>query len=102
MEDLQTPEGQYPEIAPVGGGFGGITYECASIFISWELYQQYGDVRTLERFYPGMKKYMDYMKDKGLPGKGDAVKVGPLGDGWPRRRQTCSFSGMLFIIEKQR
>lgn len=80
MEDLQTPEGQYPEIAPVGGGFGGITYECASIFISWELYQQYGDVRTLERFYPGMKKYMDYMKDKGLPGKGDAVKVGPLGD----------------------
>ena len=27
-----------------------------------------------------MKKYMDYMKDKGLPGKGDAVKVGPLGD----------------------
>ena len=31
MCDLQTPEGQYPEIAPVGGGFGGITYECASI-----------------------------------------------------------------------
>lgn len=80
MEDLQTPEGQYPEIAPVGGGFGGITYECAAIFIAWELYQQYGDVRTLGKFYPGMKKYMDYMKDKGLPGKGDAVRVGPLGD----------------------
>ena len=42
MRDLQTPEGQYPEIAPVGGGFGGITYECASIFMAWELYEQYG------------------------------------------------------------
>lgn len=80
MADLQTPEGQFPEIAPVGGGFGGITYECASIFMAWELYRQYGDIRTLERFYPGMKKYMDYMKDKGLPGKGDFAKVGPLGD----------------------
>ncbi len=58
LQDLQTPEGQYPEIAPVGGGFGGITYECASIFMNWELYQQYGDVRTVEFFYPAMKKYM--------------------------------------------
>lgn len=80
MADLQTPEGQFPEIAPVGGGFGGITYECASIFMAWELYLQYGDIRTLEKFYPGMKKYMDYMKDKGLPGRGDFAKVGPLGD----------------------
>lgn len=80
MEDLQTEEGQYPEIAPVGGGFGGITYECATIFMAWELYQQYGDKRTLERFYPGMKKYMNYMKSVGLPGRGDFSKVGPLGD----------------------
>ena len=33
MRDLQTPEGQYPEIAPVGGGFGGITYELSLIHI---------------------------------------------------------------------
>jgi alpha-L-rhamnosidase len=80
MADLQTTEGQFPEIAPVGGGFGGITYECASIFMAWELYLQYGDLRTLERFYPGMKRYMEYMKDKGLPGSGNMAKVGPLGD----------------------
>lgn len=80
MADLQTPEGQFPEIAPVGGGFGGITYECASIFMAWELYQQYGDQRTLEKFYPGMKQYMSYMEDQGLPGKGEISKVGPLGD----------------------
>lgn len=81
MQDLQTPEGRYPEIAPIGGGFGGVTYECATIFMNWELYQQYGDVRTLETFYPGMKKYMDYMAEKsGMPGNGDFSLVGPLGD----------------------
>ncbi|HJA65532.1 MAG TPA: glycoside hydrolase family 78 protein [Candidatus Mediterraneibacter cottocaccae] len=80
MADLQTQEGRFPEIAPVGGGFGGITYECASIFMAWELYQQYGDIRTLERFYPGMEKYMAYMENKGLPGQGDPAKIGPLGD----------------------
>lgn len=80
MADLQTDEGRYPEIAPVGGGFGGITYECATIFMAWELYQQYGDKRTLEKYYPGMKKYMEYMKDKGLPGEGEMSSIGPLGD----------------------
>lgn len=81
MEDLQTPEGRYPEIAPIGGGFGGVTYECASIFMNWELYRQYGDVRTLGAFYPAMKKYMEYMAEKsGMPGKGDFALVGPLGD----------------------
>lgn len=80
MLDLQTPEGQYPEIAPVGGGFGGITYECASIVMAWELYLQYGDQRILQKFYPGMKKYMTYMEDKGLPGSKVENAVGPLGD----------------------
>lgn len=80
-QDLQTEEGQYPEIAPIGGGFGGITYECATIFMNWELYQQYGDLCTVERFYPAMKKYMDYMKvNSELPGKGNFAKIGPLGD----------------------
>lgn len=87
MADLQEPDGQFPEIAPVGGGFGGITYECASIFMTAELYRQYGDKRTITAFYPGLKKYMDYMKDKGLPGRGDMSVVGPLGD-WLAPQET--------------
>ena len=55
FEDLQTKEGQYPEIAPIGGGFGGVTYECASIFMAYELWRQYKDVRMLKKYYPGMK-----------------------------------------------
>ena len=80
MADLQDEEGRYPEIAPVGAGFGGVTYECATIFIAWELYLQYGDFRTLTRFYPGMKRYMDYMTGMGMPGYGKADRIGPLGD----------------------
>lgn len=87
MADLQEESGQFPEIAPVGGGFGGITYECASIFMVEELYRQYGDKRTVAAFYPGLRKYMDYMKDKGLPGKGDMSVVGPLGD-WLAPQET--------------
>lgn len=90
MQDLQEDNGRYSEIAPIGGGFGGITYECATLFIAWEVYQQYGDVRTLERFYPGMKKYMDYMKDKGMPDKGDEETVGPLAD-WLAFQETDSW-----------
>lgn len=49
--------------------------------MNWELYQQYGDVCTVEFFYPAMKKYIDYMEEKsGLPGEGDFALVGPLGD----------------------
>ncbi|MFV0465758.1 MAG: family 78 glycoside hydrolase catalytic domain [Lachnospiraceae bacterium] len=80
MSDLQEENGQFPEIAPIGGGFGGITYECASIFMTWELYQQYGDVKTIQKFFPALVKYMDYMKNKGLPGEGDRQALGPLGD----------------------
>lgn len=37
-----------------------------------------------------MKKYMDYMKDKGMPGKGDAEAVGPLAD-WLAFQETDSW-----------
>lgn len=90
MADLQEENGRYPEIAPIGGGFGGVTYECATIFMAWELYLQYGDVRTLRQFYPGMKKYMDYMKGMGMPGIGKAELIGPLAD-WLAFQETDSW-----------
>ena len=34
MSDLQTSEGQFRKSPPIGGGFGGITCECASDFLS--------------------------------------------------------------------
>lgn len=96
MADLQTKEGQFPAIAPVGGGFGGLTYECASTFIAWELYQHYGDVRTLEKFYPGMKKYAAYIKGKGLEKGGDFASLGMLGDWLAPEETDLSLIGNAF------
>lgn len=62
MRDLQTDSGEYPAIAPVGGGFGGYTYESAAIQIAFELYEQYGDVRVIEENYDAMQSFMEYSR----------------------------------------
>ncbi|MGI6577908.1 MAG: family 78 glycoside hydrolase catalytic domain [Eubacteriales bacterium] len=77
MRDLQTEKGQYPNIAPVGGGFGGIAWESAGIIVPWEIYRQYGDRNILEENYDAMKAYIEYLKSRGWPG---LLNVGPLGD----------------------
>ena len=88
LKDLQDENGQLPNIAPVGGGIGGITYESAMIFIVWELYQQFGDTRVIHEYYDSMKKWMAFMQGKGLPGK---VYAGPLGD-WLALDETDRYS----------
>lgn len=77
LRDLQEEDGQLPEIAPVGGGFGGITYQSAMILMVWELYQQYGDVDVIREYYAAMKKWCSFIRQKGMPGE---AFVGPLGD----------------------
>ncbi|MBQ1310904.1 MAG: family 78 glycoside hydrolase catalytic domain, partial [Blautia sp.] len=77
LRDLQEEDGSLPEIAPVGGGFGGITYEGAMIFILWELYQHYGDTQIVREYYPAARKWMDCIREKGMPGM---AFVGPIDD----------------------
>lgn len=84
FRDLQEKDGRLPNIAPIGGGFGGITYESAMILIVWELYQQYGDRRIIDEYYDSMKKWMDYIRGCSMPG--DSF-VGPLGD-WLATEET--------------
>lgn len=59
MRDLQI-DGKYPDIAPVGGGFGGYTYNSAGLIVTWEVYQQYGDLQVIKDNYEAMKAFMDY------------------------------------------
>ncbi len=69
--------------------------------MAWELYEQYGDIRTLEKFYPGMQKYMDYMKDKGLPGTKVNPAIAPLeATGWHRKRRICYFLWNAFYYKE--
>lgn len=77
MKDLQRENGHLPNVAPVGGGFGGITYESAMIIIVWELYQQYGDVEIIKEYYGAMDRWMKTMEEEGMPGE---QYTGFLGD----------------------
>ena len=77
MRDLQE-NGKYPDIAPVGGGFGGFTYESAGLHVTWEVYQQYGDLRVIEDNYGAMTAFMDYSAANRAAGQ--LVTPGTLGD----------------------
>ncbi|WP_035797890.1 alpha-L-rhamnosidase [Butyrivibrio sp. MB2005] len=78
MRDLQDKNGKFPDIAPVGGGFGGYTYESSAIHVTWELFQQYGDVKVIRDNYDALKLYMDY--SAGLWEQGDLGGGFTLGD----------------------
>lgn len=62
MRDLQEGSGKYPDIAPVGGGFGGYTYESSAIQVAFELYEQYGDVSVIRENYDAMQAFMVYSR----------------------------------------
>ena len=61
MRDVQTPEGRFPDVAPVGGGFGGLLWGSAGITVPWECWLQYGDRDILRKHYDAMKAYIDYV-----------------------------------------
>lgn len=90
MRDTQSADGRFADIAPVGGGIGGILWGVAGITVPWEAYWQYGDTALLAEHYPAMKNYVKYLrkninKDNGL------IADAQLGD-WlgPRNNQLGS------------
>lgn len=64
MRDVQRQDGRFADIAPLGGGFGGMLWGSAGITIPWECYLQYQDKALLEEHYPAMKHYMQYLLDQ--------------------------------------
>ncbi len=86
MRDVQAPSGRFADIAPVGGGFGGVLWGSAGIVVPWETYLQYGDRGLLERHYPAMVAYVAYLAGTVDPKSGlvgDAVLgdwLGPQND----------------------
>ena len=61
MRDVQTPDGRFPDIAPIGGGFGGLLWGSAGITVPWECWLQYADRDILAGHYEAMKAYIDYV-----------------------------------------
>ncbi|MGE4587932.1 MAG: family 78 glycoside hydrolase catalytic domain, partial [Mangrovibacterium sp.] len=79
MRDVQREDGRFTDVAPLGGGFGGILWGSAGITVAWESYQQYGDEAMLAEHYEAMKNYMDYLETRIDPKTG-VMNEGPLGD----------------------
>lgn len=61
MRDTQDADGRFADIAPIGGGFGGILWGSAGLTVAWESYQQYGDKDMLDEHYSSTVKYLDYI-----------------------------------------
>lgn len=69
MRDVQREDGRFPDIAPLGGGFGGMLWGSAGITVPWECYQQYGDKVLLAEHYNAMKRYISYILAKTIEPK---------------------------------
>jgi alpha-L-rhamnosidase len=61
MRDLQREDGRFPDVAPVGVGFGELLWGSAAITVAWESYQQYADKHLLDEHYGATKKYVEYL-----------------------------------------
>lgn len=85
MRDLQSSEGRFSDVAPVGGGFGGVLWGSAGITVAWESYKQYGDADMLAEHYDAMKNYIQYLVNNIDPQSSvlfdkDRTKWASLGD----------------------
>lgn len=87
MIDSQLDNGLVPDIAPeyvvFAKGFrDSPEWGSASVIIPWQLYRWYGDEEVLNKAYPTMKRYVDYLQTKSQNnilshGLGDWFDLGP-------------------------
>jgi alpha-L-rhamnosidase len=65
MHDAQQENGRIPNTSPtlIGGMGGGIAWGSAYILLPWWMYEYYNDSRILNVHYPGMKHYIDYLRN---------------------------------------
>jgi Alpha-L-rhamnosidase N-terminal domain./Bacterial alpha-L-rhamnosidase. len=79
LRDTQYGDGRFADVAPIGGGFGGIVWGSAGITVPWELYIQYEDSAMLAEHYDAMKRYVDYL-NRNIDVKTGTTITGQLAD----------------------
>jgi len=72
VEDAQTADGVFPDTAPrlrEGGDYvgldglgGGAGWADAGVIVPWTLWRVYGDERVIERHWPAMRRWLDYLE----------------------------------------
>lgn len=68
IEQSQKETGAIPDVAPAFWNYysDDVTWPAAFITISNNLYNQFGDIKPIQKNYASMKKWMWYMRDKYL------------------------------------
>ena len=66
LNDCQHDDGAYPDVAPETwranySGAGNNAWGDAGIIIPWIMYERYGDVSYIEKYYSNMKRYANYL-----------------------------------------
>jgi alpha-L-rhamnosidase len=87
MMEAQLEDGLVPDIAPeyvpfVGGFRDSPEWGSASVILPWLIYKWYGDVSVMEKAWPMMVRYAEYLKSKSdhhivSHGLGDWFDYGP-------------------------
>ena len=85
MRDVQREDGRFPDVAPLGVGFGETLWGSAGITVAWESYLQYGDSDLLDEHYAAMYDYLVYLlrdisPDTGIFKEDERDVWGSLGD----------------------
>jgi hypothetical protein len=93
IADAQREDGLIPTIVPEYVVFGGDFTESpewgvTGVILPWMYYEYYGDASLLEKYYPVMKKYVDYL---GTKAKDHIVSHG-LGDWYDYGTHAAGYS----------
>ena len=88
IADEQKPDGSFSAIIPTSGwGYNiGPSWDSAYPLITWDLYQYRGDQTVVEKHYPNLVSYMNYLSSRA---KDNIVDYG-LGDWLPAKTQTSN------------
>jgi alpha-L-rhamnosidase len=81
IRDVQMPDGRMPDVAPLGGAFGGLLWGSSGLTIPYECYRQYGDINILKENYDAMKRYMELVADKYIEKETGLMTQGSRGFG---------------------
>ena len=68
IQQSQRADGAIPDVAPAFWNYysDNVTWPAAFITISNNLYNQFGDIKPIQKHYASMKKWIMYMKEKYL------------------------------------
>jgi alpha-L-rhamnosidase len=87
MMESQTEDGLVPSFAPeykpsIGGFRDSPEWGSASVILPWLIYKWYGDISVMEKAWPMMIRYVEYLKSKSAQnilsyGLGDWFDLGP-------------------------